>query len=247
MTEERHVVQCYGADDRELIENVGRYLAHGLAQGEGILLVTIRAHTEAMVEAAIRNGADMAAALREGRAMLLDTQETLDLLMVDGQPDPERFEVVVGGAVRTLRRGAGVRVCGDMVGLLWKTWQFSAAIRLEELWNGFLAKERVSLFCAYPIDVFGLEFDHHMLHGLLCAHTHLLPTDEHLGPAVDRAIDEVLGAAAQKHRSLIESDARWAIMPAAEARVLWLRANLPDRADEILRRARRYTQESTAA
>jgi hypothetical protein len=61
-----------------------------------------------------------------------------------------------------------------MVGLLWIEGQYSAAIRLEEYWNRLLEANALCLFCAYPIDLFGCDFDLSKLQALLGAHTHLL-------------------------------------------------------------------------
>jgi hypothetical protein len=53
-------------------------------------------------------------------------------------------------------------------------------------------------------------------------------------------MDEILGSKADALRILIKANYRpaWAVMPAAEAIVLWLRKNLPEQADHIVARAR---------
>jgi len=121
---------------------------------------------------------------------VLDSASTLERLLLNGQPDRDRFDSVVGGVIRRMRAqrpGATIRAYGEMAGVLWKAWHFTAAIRLEEHWNELLTRERVNLFCAYPIDVFGLEFDPEMVHGVLRTHTRLIPTTDRLGQAIDRA------------------------------------------------------------
>ena len=57
-------------------------------------------------------------------------------------------------------------------------------------------------------------------------------------------MDEILGSKADGLRVLIKTNSRaaWAVMPAAEAIVLWLRKNLPEQADHIIQRARHYYQ-----
>jgi hypothetical protein len=129
-----------------------------------------------------------------------------------------------------------------MVGVLWKARQFAAAIRLEQLWNKLLEQSSFSLYCAYAIDVFGKEFAVANLDNVLCTHTHLVPSqpDGTLEAALNRSMDEILGSKADALRILIKANYRpaWAVMPAAEAIVLWLRKNLPEQADHIVARAR---------
>jgi hypothetical protein len=136
-----------------------------------------------------------------------------------------------------------------MVGVLWKAGHFSAAVRLEELWNDLLQSSDVSLFCAYPIDVFSPEFQAASVDALLCAHTHVVPADAALEGALNRAMDEVLGSRVDGLRRLIQENHRpaWAIIPKPEAIILWLRKNLPGSVDQILARAREYHQLAASA
>lgn len=247
---DRHVVQCYGADTEILLDNVAQYLAAGAARGDSLLVIATPAHADALVSRPTPASEALQAARRDSRLVVLDARRTLDALLIDGQPDRELFDAVVGGAVRTLqarRAGAHVRMYGEMVGLLWSAWHFGDAIRLEDYWNRLLSDEGLSLFCAYPIDVFGPEFDPTLLHDLLCAHTRLLPTTPNLEAAVARAMDEVLGSAAPEQRLRMTAHMPAGAVRAGEAQVLWLRANLGNRADEILDYARRHCARLPAA
>jgi hypothetical protein len=179
--------------------------------------------------------------------VFLDAAVTLSRLLTDGVPDAELFDTVVGEALRSVRSNAGhtgVRAYGEMVGLLWKSGDSAAATRLEELWNGFLRASDVSLFCAYPIDVFSPDFQSGNVDAVLSAHTHLLPVDIALKDALNQALEDVLGVSADDIRNLIESNDRpcSATIPPAESMVLWLRTNLPISGAEILDRARLYYQ-----
>jgi hypothetical protein len=243
---EEHVVQLYGTDDRLLTINVGRYLSEGLKRGDGLLVIATAEHRGSLVRI-LKSEPNYSRAVLEGRLVFLDAETTLMRFLVDGHPDPDLFNSVVGEAMRRVqeRSGhAGMRAYGEMVGLLWKQERYDAAIRLEELWNGLVKKSEVSLFCAYPIDIFSPEFQVAKLDALLCAHTHLLPTDGTLEEALNRAMDEVLGARVDGLRRLIQVNYRpsWAVIPRAEALVLWLRNNLPGSANQIIERAREYYQ-----
>jgi hypothetical protein len=98
------------------------------------------------------------------------------------------------------------------------------------------------LYCAYAIDVFSNDFHAGALDSVLCAHTHMLPerTDGDFEACLSLAMDEILGAKAAGLKTLIKANYRpaWAVLPNAEATVLWLRQNLPKQADEIVARSR---------
>ena len=239
-----HLVQLYDADDRALIENVGRYVCAGLQRGAGAIVIAAAGHADAFARAIAEFGAG--SAVDAGRLLFLDAEQTLARFMVDGQPDWARFESTIAPALSLLREragGRGVRAYGEMVGVLWQAGRYAAAIRLEGFWNRLLASGGFELFCAYPIDVFGEEFRDAEVDALLSAHTHLLPADDgRLQRAVHRAMDDVLGRSAAEVRRLVEAADRpaWAAIPNAEAVILWLRDNLPAYAGEILTRAQRH-------
>ena len=172
----QHVVQLYGGDDQLLTRHVGQYLAEGLRRGDGLLLIATPPHTQAIVRALREEGGVCAAAAADGRFLMLDAEETLARFMVDGEPSWEHFDEVVGTAVRGLHARApegNLRAFGAMVGVLWSAGQMSAAAQLEDYWNRLLEYHAVSLFCAYPIDVFQGQFDIDEFKTLAATHTHM--------------------------------------------------------------------------
>lgn len=243
-----HAVQLYGQDDDALARNVGRYLADGCRRGDALLVIATPSHRQAFARQLRKEGVDAIEAAQEGRLVFLDAGTVLERIIVGGQPDWASFDSVVGGAVREARVRAGqarLRAFGELVALLWTSGQVSQAMQVEEYWNQLRRSESFSLYCAYPIDVLGPEFAEGTVGELLCAHTHLLPADRGLESALDRALTDVLGpkAAAVKPRVLsAEGTPGWGILPRAEATILWLRENLRQSVDEILIRARRYSQ-----
>lgn len=242
-----HFVQLYAADDSALINNAGRYLWEGLRRGEGILVVATAEHQESFSRYLGRLGADVPGSLANGQLVFLDAHHALAGFMTSGQPDWVQFEKVMRGAMRQLgsREGMqGLRAYGEMVGILWNTRRFAAAIRLEQFWNRLLEQSGFSLYCAYAIDIFGPEFAPSNLDGVLGEHTHFIPAelDGQLEAALNRSMDEVLGAEANGLRMRIkaQSDPSWAVMPAAESIILWLQKFLPAQAEDIRTRARKY-------
>ena len=251
-----HFVQLYSSDDSALVNNVGHYLWQGLRRGEGVLVVATADHQAALSQYMSKLGADIQRLLADGQLVTLDAHQTLASFMTAGQPDWNQFENAIRGAMRRLkgREGvAGSRAYGEMVGILWKARQFAAAIRLEQFWNKLMEQCAFSLYCAYAVDIFAQEFAPSNLDGVLCTHTHLIPAepDGKLENALNRSMDDVLGTKAAELRALIGEKANpsWAVLPAAERTVLWLRKHLPAQAEDILTRARRYylATESTLA
>lgn len=240
-----HLLQFYAADPGPLAKNVGKYFADGFDTGCTALLVTTPAHRDAIFGVLAARGWSSDVLARDGLLAVLDASETLPKIIVDGWPDPERFDAIVGGAVRHANdrsAGAGVRAFGEMVGLLWSSGQFPAAIRLEQLWNRLQERTRFCLFCAYPVDVLGKDFEAGIVDPLLCAHTHVVSNDdeERLEAAIDHAMREVLDSEQRRHAASARGRRAWAMLPPAESAILWLRRNAPDRAEDIVARARQY-------
>ncbi len=248
---EEHLVQLYGKDDRLLTRNISRFLAEGMRRGDGLIAIATPEHSGSVARH-LREEPGYPRAVLEGRLVFLDAQATLNRLMVAGQPDRDLFDTVVGEALKGVQARAGhtgVRAYGEMVGLLWKAGQRPAAIRLEEYWNSLLRSSNISLFCAYPIDIFGEEFHAENVDEVLCTHTHMVPMDDELDRALNRAMDEVLGERVGALRALIKANHRpsWGEVPRSEEVILWLRNNLPGSATEILDLTRRYYQPLAAA
>jgi hypothetical protein len=245
-----HYVQFYKADEPLLNRNVGQYLWEGLLRGDGLLVIATPERKQSLTGHLRRLGVDVASAMRERQLSIFDAEETMARFMVDGEPDAGLFEQTMGEVLRLVKpRGAdaGVRAYGEMVGVLWEAGQFERAIRVEEYWNNILAAGGITLFCGYPIDVFGKDVESSDFRALLCAHTHHVPgaAEAEMHKAVHQAIDDALGAeaGALRHAMAAKAGDGMARMPAAEAAILWLRTNLPDRADGILSRARHYYQQ----
>ena len=242
-----HLVQLYKSDERLLIRNVAEYISAGLSRGQSLLVIATQEHSQAAFLRLEHEGVDVQTATHNGRLLIVDAVEAVDRSLENGRPDWSRFDDVVGTLIRQIAARpdySGLRVHTEMAGVLWKKGFDVAAIQLERFWNNLLASQAFSLFCAYPIDVFDQQFQISTLDALLCSHTHLLPTGVtgQLENAINRAMEEVLGPRVNDLKLLIKANYRpsWAVLPRAEAIVLWIRNNLPDDANAILTRARRY-------
>ena len=224
-------------------------MGEGLRRGEGVLVIASPKHRQAFSRHLESQGDDVANLLSSRQLVMWDAQQSLLEFLVAGQPDWPSFERTVRGAMRQVRPREGVadlRAYGEMVGILWKARQFAAAIRLEQFWNKLLEQSAFSLYCAYAIDLFGKDCELANLDGILCTHTHLMPGrgDGALETALYRSMEEILGTEAGELRLRMKTNNRpsWAVMPPAERIVLWLKKNLPEEAERILKRASDYYQ-----
>lgn len=245
-----HFVQLY-RDDGDLARNVGRFLKEGADRGDCMIVVSTPDHRERFTRELREARVDVEDLRRTGRLLCLDAASTLASLLVDGMPNPARFETLITRRIRewrALARNGGVRAYGEMVDLLWKAGKPDAALRLEELWNRVLEDDPIGLYCSYAIDL--LDDHGEPLRRMLCSHSQLLPVPvaDELGRALDRAMGEVLGPGkTEALLPLIRANHFPRVrVSEPEAAVLWLRLNLPRYANEILSRVRGYRQEAVA-
>ena len=240
-------MQLYGPDERHLVQNVCRYFADGLLLEEGIVAVTTPKHRAGFIRGLSAMGVDMEAAQAQDRALFFDAAETLATLTPHGGSGILRALPKSSAAYRTAPGQAAKGPSGstgETVGLLWLDGKIDEAIRLEELWNRFLETANVTLLCGYAIDVFSDNFHMEGLDAVLCAHTHLLPSGDGyaLETSIRKALRDAFGSKLEGLDRIMNEDFRhaWAIVPNAEAIILWLRRNLPDSARDVMARAHAY-------
>ncbi|HTB20881.1 MAG TPA: ATP-binding protein [Bryobacteraceae bacterium] len=244
-----HLVQFYEADPVAWAKSVGRYLAEGLKRGESVLVIASPDHKRAIVKQLNALGCcDPSFPEHHGRLAFLDAATTLARFLVNGEPDWDQFQNVVGGELQRLRSIAlngNFRAYGEMVGLLWSARQFAAAIRLEEYWNRLLQTTRFKLFCGYPINIFSDDCSGSDVNAVVCAHTHMVSTSESsdLRDALTRALDELAGTDTIDLQDLIHPARHpHTQIPFAEAAILSLHGSAEAPARDILGTARRYYQ-----
>ncbi len=238
-----HLVQFYD-EDSSLSRNVALYLKEGAEQGDRMIVVATPSHVRLFKEALKTSEVDADDLVRDGRLHLLDAEETLRSLQIDGELNWPHFERKVRSLLREINPdGSGLRAYGEMVDLLWKAGRLGDATRLEEFWNRLHETMRFSLYCSYTVDLLGPGTTGADLQEMITMHTHLLPMhgDGALEAAVNRAMDEILGPQTlDALLPLIRANVSRVVLPEAERIVMWLRKNLPPYANDVLSRARAY-------
>lgn len=169
----RHLAHFY---DSELVlaECVAAYVAAPLLRGGAAVVIATPSHRQAVERELIWSGVPVESLLASGRYLVLDAARTVEQLLVDGHPDAERFETVVGGLVQSASRHGQVRAYGEMVAVLQAEGRTAAALALEELWNDLAARQPFELLCSYPKSAFDNEHGHSDVHGVYDRHTHVV-------------------------------------------------------------------------
>jgi hypothetical protein len=150
-----HAVQVFASEGALLAEAVP-FLRSGLDRGEPAVVIATPAHIAAFEARLEDAGVETSDARQRGTLVMLDAQHTLSRFMVDGRPDADNFDAVVGELIRGLGANGRQPVAyGEMVALLWEAGDVVAALELEVLWNELLDREAFSLLCGYPTEVIG--------------------------------------------------------------------------------------------
>lgn len=152
MFSSKHFVHFY-EDNNDLITGLTKFISKNLASCKPSIVIATRSHRQALESALTAKGLDIKTAKAKGYFISLDAKVTLGTFMVDGMPDVTKFQKTISDvlAAPTLT-GQPIRAFGEMVALLWAEGNTSAAVKLEELWEDFLEKKAISLYCAYPLD-----------------------------------------------------------------------------------------------
>jgi hypothetical protein len=153
-----HLVHLFD-HPQSLVDTVATHLYDGWRRRD-MLLVAIRASHCALVSVELAaRGCPVDELTSAGCLMVLDAPTALASLMVNGEPDQERFQRRVGDVVRRLCAAspAGLTAYGEMVDILAAQGNFIAAEHLEAMWNTLSTECSFSLLCGYSSSHFGNE------------------------------------------------------------------------------------------
>jgi signal transduction histidine kinase len=181
-TMHNHTVQFY-ENDAFLVEAVSDFAEEGLGMGEPLLLVATELHSQNILGQLRSGGVDVDSACTAGQIVVLDARRTLSSLMINGMPDRERFQAIIGEMIqKSASRGCHVRVraYGEMVDLLWRDGNPRGAIGLEELWNELMRTHPFALLCSYRMSGFGHGSDAHTFREICQAHAQVRPAESYL-------------------------------------------------------------------
>ena len=177
--DEDHFVQFYESDGF-LLNSLSGFIGSAIKKGLPAVVVATKAHRDGLDELMRANSIDVTQAIASGRYLALDAAETLSKFMVNGVPEPNLFNEVIGNVISSVTDGRSrVRTFGEMVALLWAEGNQAGALRLEELWNDLQKAHAFSLFCAYPMNAFGSEKFIEPHDGVCTVHSRVLPSESY--------------------------------------------------------------------
>ena len=176
-----HAVRFY-EDAQSLSRMVATFVAEGFLEALPAIIIATPEHRDTILEKLTAMSFDLDQLKQQDDLIVLDARDTLDLFMVDGMPNAEKFEAamlpVIDRACRS-RQDCVIRAYGEMVDVLWKDGQEAAAVRLEMLWNQLANTRLFSLLCGYSMGSFYKDaaFD-----AICHQHTHVLSIDGAAAP-----------------------------------------------------------------
>jgi signal transduction histidine kinase/ActR/RegA family two-component response regulator len=174
-----HFAQFYQSD-AFLLNSIAGYVAAGLTSGEVVVIIATPAHRHGLEALLLQNGIDVAGAKAQGLYIDLDAAAVLQRFMVHGSPDVNLVSQALSEIIEPARnRSKRLRVFGEMVALLWREGNQTAAIRLEGLWNELQTRHSFSLFCAYPLSGFRSDADTKPLKDVCATHTGIIPAESY--------------------------------------------------------------------
>jgi hypothetical protein len=147
-------------DDSALLDGLSRSICSAICSGNSALVVATAAHHHGLVPFLRQHCPNANAAIIEGRFFLLDAEETLSRIMVNGELDPERCISVMGNYIAMLSAAARgpepkVFAFGELVSILWERGNQAAALHLELLCRQLVEHSPLlQLCCGYPLHLF---------------------------------------------------------------------------------------------
>jgi len=152
----RHEAVFY-SDDRQLLDQLSRFVGAALNAGNGAVVVATGAHRDGLLRSLQASGMDIAAALEQGRYIAVDAVELLSVCVVDGMLEPTAFLQGIGqlilkalSAVKT--EHPRVALFGEGPDILWKQGNTAAAIQDEKLGNQLAETYPVDILCGYSLN-----------------------------------------------------------------------------------------------
>jgi hypothetical protein len=147
-------------DDSALLDGLSQSICAAICSGNSALVVATAAHHDRLAYSLRARCADAHAAIIEGRLFLLDAEETLTKVMVNGQLDPDRCISIIGNYIEMLTAAARgddpkVFAYGELVSILWERGNQAAALHLELLCRQLVEhRPLMQLCCGYPLHLF---------------------------------------------------------------------------------------------
>ncbi len=173
-----HEVQFY-SDDESFLAGFGRFIEAALLAGNAVIVAATEVHQDALLRKLHESGLDLSSAIDEGRYLTLDIAATLSNFMVNGLPDPARFQKATSSVIIQAARAAKgtpprVAVCGECAPALWVEGKVDGAIQLEHLWDEITKQYDLDVLCGYVLTDFQRDHENHVRERICAEHSAVL-------------------------------------------------------------------------
>jgi PAS domain S-box-containing protein len=218
----RHSVQFY-QEDSFLLDNLSRLVGAAIASGDAALVIATGPHREGLMQRLGSSGFDVNIPIQQGRFLSLDAADTLARFLVDGRPDPARFEQVIGSVIEQIASALPgnhqIVAFGEMVALLCAEGKTDVAIHLEQLWNQLAGKYSFHLHCAYALSLFPHAHNASQIEEICRLHSHVVPSEHYTSLGSEEERLRAIAVLQQKAQALeTEMGKREKIQAALEKR-----------------------------
>lgn len=170
----RHLVHFY--DGAYPAEEASDFIVAGLLAGDTCIVMLTEVHRRA-VESRLEPHRMFSTPARQhtGHYLVLDTDETLSRLTVNGRLDTTRATESLGALLNPASHGGQgrVRLVGDPAAALFASGNEEDSLALEALVGRLATEQRASVFCAYAMqDIHRCGSTHSLIK--LCAEHHAI-------------------------------------------------------------------------
>ena len=140
-----HVAGFYQTDGF-LAERVASFITEGLTAGEQVIVLATPSHWTGISARLNASGLEFRRAVTEGRLLLLDANEVLAGLTVEGRVSVEGFRAALA---RFIAPGVRQRIYGELVSLLAERGDLDTAIAIESVGHELAHTLRMPVLCGY--------------------------------------------------------------------------------------------------
>ena len=145
-----HLVQVY-ENERYFLETLEGFAGCGLLSGDTVIVIATKDHITELNLRLNQHDFDLADLTAKDQYITLEADKVLSQFLVNNWPDERLFNEVITKVIdRGQRDGRKVRAFGEMVAMLWENGHHGATVQLENLWHQLHAKNKFTLYCAYP-------------------------------------------------------------------------------------------------
>ncbi len=185
-----HVLQIY-ENDEVFLDALSGFVGAGINAGDCVIVIATDPHLKSLEKRLTEHGIYVRSLIAEERYIPLNAEKTLELFMVNGWPDEEKFNQAITNLFqRASCHGRKIRAFGEMVALLWKQGHNGATVHLEHLWNKVAKREEFTLFCAYPKSGFTKDITDSINH-ICCTHSKMIDgSEKQIAEVIYRSLEQ---------------------------------------------------------